>query len=174
MAGVDRQPIPHLTSTQQDLLLTALSSNKPKNGIDRVHLDQRSSAAPQNNMHAQPAATMDGDLFISPQQASNLGSLDSLDVDGSAYLDYLDGDTSFDFDTTDLDGQDMIGPLHNGNERHEKRKNSDLEDDDEEFGDPKRKEGEDKQAKKPGRKPIMAEPTTVRLTPGDAYCRVPY
>ena len=53
----------------------------------------------------------------------------------------------------------MIGALPGGIERHEKRKNS--EDDDEEPGDAKRKEGEDKKGKKPGRKPLTSEPTTV-------------
>lgn len=79
--------------------------------------------------------------------------------------DLLDLDDSFDFDNADLGGQ-MIGGLPYGAnddegspEQHEKRK---AEDDDEaEEGDAKRQETTEKGAKKPGRKPLTNEPTTV-------------
>lgn len=94
--------------------------------------------------------------------------MDSFNPDFTPDLDYLDGDGSFDFDNADLGGE-MIGGLPgldaDGNpEQHEKRKNSD-EDGSPEEGDAKRQElGEgEKGSKKPGRKPLTNEPTTVSI-----------
>lgn len=86
------------------------------------------------------------------------------DVDpySSEYSGFLDCDTSFDFD------QQQFGVItpHDADSKdlHEKRKHSDADSDDEGVeheGDAKRQEGEDKQAKRSGRKPATAEPTTV-------------
>lgn len=102
-------------------------------------------------------------LFMSPANAE----LDSFDADYTPDLDYLDGDANFDFENADLGG-DMIGSLPGGSfdssEYHEKRKLSDEQDFDEE-GDPKRQETQDGErgGKKPGRKPLTNEPTTVSL-----------
>lgn len=94
------------------------------------------------------------------------GTMDNFNPDFTPDLDYLDGDGSFDFDNADLGGE-MIGGLPgldaDGNpEQHEKRKNTD-EDGSPEEGDAKRQElGEgEKGSKKPGRKPLTNEPTTV-------------
>lgn len=108
----------------------------------------------------------DNGLYISPQEAT----FDSFD-DYSPDLDYLDGDT-FDFENADLGGE-MIGALPgdlgNGTELHEKRKSSENNDGTEE-GDAKRQETQDgeKSAKKPGRKPLTSEPTTVSRP----YCQM--
>ena len=70
-----------------------------------------------------------------------------------------EGDESFDFDVS---GQ-MIGDISdsNGNgDIHEKRKSIDGKDDDDEGGG-KRREGDNKSGKKPGRKPLTSEPTSV-------------
>ena len=99
-------------------------------------------------------------LFMSPQEAE----YDALNGDFTPDLDYLDGD-GFDFEDADLGGE-MIGALPgNGGELHDKRKNSD-EFDDEDGGDAKRQETQEgeKGAKKPGRKPLTSEPTTVSST----------
>lgn len=99
-------------------------------------------------------------LFMSPQQDSGV---DTFGIDDTPYLDYLDGDNSFDFDNPDLN-DDMIGDLPgdeaNEDGRHEKRKSHD---EGSEEGDHKRqeKDGDEKGAKKPGRKPLTSEPTTV-------------
>lgn len=105
-------------------------------------------------------------MYAAGPQPARSGSLD--DYDETPFADYLDGDTSLDFDEDDLGGQSMMSGLPgdlteaiDGNGRHEKRKNSDIDGDDE-TGDLKRKEGDDKQPKKPGRKPLMSEPTTKR------------
>lgn len=116
------------------------------------------------------AALAGNGLYMSPQQ-----DVDSFGVDDTPYLDYLDGDNSFDFDSTDLTG-DMIGALPggdgdgSGDGQHEKRKSPDDDNEDDEEGDHKRqeKDGDQRGAKKPGRKPLTSEPTTVSFrTCGD-------
>ncbi|KAG9675339.1 PAP1-domain-containing protein, partial [Aureobasidium melanogenum] len=97
--------------------------------------------------------------------------MDPLDFDDtSPYLEYLDGDTSFDFDASDLGGQHMFDNLGSNasnksdstdGDKPDKRK-SPEEDSPEDEVDAKRREGEPKEAKKPGRKPLTSEPTTKR------------
>lgn len=135
---------PYLDPNQQDLLLAALNAQA----------QDKSGQAKQN-------ANMSGNaLFMSPQDAQ----LDNLDY--TPDLDYLDGDNSFDFDNADLGGE-MIGALPartSLDEGHEKRKSRD-EGDAADEGDAKRQETQDgeRTGKKPGRKPLTNEPTTVRL-----------
>lgn len=101
-------------------------------------------------------------LFDSNTQSEpSSGHLD-FNPDESPYLDFDidgdgdgDGDDSYDFDSN---GQ-MIGEMPESGELHDKRKSMDDNDDDEGGG--KRREGEDKSGKKPGRKPLTSEPTTV-------------
>lgn len=166
MAGSDSTFAPYLSSTQQDLLLAALSSNNPttnrKSSQGAGISPRRTSAAANNKQPSLSTINPDSNMFASPQQLVASASLDNFDYDDTPYADYLDGDNSFDFDNADLDGQQMIGDFPNGLDKHEKRKNPDSDGDEDEHSDHKRKEGDDKQAKKPGRKPIMAEPTTKR------------
>ena len=137
MAGqtTGNQPFnPYLSNAQQELLLAALASNNP----------------PSNHVKSKPSTDMN-----------------PLDFDDtSPYLEYLDGDTSFDFDNADLGGE-MIGALPGSGlepEQHDKRKSPD-ENESPEEGDAKRQETQEgeKGAKKPGRKPLTNEPTTVSL-----------
>lgn len=111
-------------------------------------------------------------FFTSPQQSTPASAFNNVSVDESPFPDYLDGDTSFDFDGAD-NGDLMIGALpgdspngKSSEDSSEKRKSpdDDVEDPD---GGGKRREPEDKQAKKPGRKPLTSEPTTVRLSPSN-------
>ncbi|KAF4554323.1 Transcription factor PAP1-like protein [Elsinoe fawcettii] len=83
-------------------------------------------------------------------------ALNNFDFDNAEFSGYLDGDTSFDFDASELAGLNA----EDIKDIHDKRKASDDEDQDE--GDAKRGEGDDKQPKKPGRKPLTSEPTTKR------------
>jgi hypothetical protein len=81
--------------------------------------------------------------------------------DDSPYLDFdIDGEGD---DSLDFDGQgQMIGDLpETTSELHDKRKSIDGKDGDEGGG--KRRESEDKTGKKPGRKPLTSEPTTVSI-----------
>lgn len=153
-----RQPTaPYLNHNQQDLLLAALHSqatgrqNQQENDISE-------GIKPEIDPNTQPTMN-DNELFMSPAQAH----LDNTINDFTPDLDYLDND--FDFENADLGGE-MIGALPGGTsdgngELHDKRKNPDEADDDEE-GDAKRQEGE-KGSKKPGRKPLTSEPTTVSM-----------
>lgn len=86
--------------------------------------------------------------------------------DDSPYLDFDvdgEGDESYDFD---VNGQ-MIGEIPEpAAELHDKRKSIDGKDDDDDEGGGKRRESEDKSGKKPGRKPLTSEPTTVSISCG--------
>ena len=135
--------------------MAALNSNQPSNQSGR-NAPTIQNPDNLNNLYQSPV-----------QQTPGSGQL-SLDVDESPYLDF-DGefDDSYNFD---LDGQ-MIGDLpgsSNGlsaspdeeHDLHDKRKSIDGSEDGDEGGG-KRREGEEKAAKKPGRKPLMNEPTSV-------------
>ena len=145
----------YLSPDQEDLLLTALNSNQP------------SSRPARNSI---PNMNGSGSLYHSPaQQTPGSGQL-SLDVDDSPYLDF-DGefDDSYNFD---LNGPQMIGDLPSAStgpasssadedhDLHDKRKDVDGKEDGDEGGG-KRREGDEKTAKKPGRKPLTSEPTSV-------------
>jgi len=161
---------PYLSPNQQDLLLAALNSQatgnlraKPAIGDTGITNHATSDLSP-------PTTTaMSGNaVFQSP------GNMDNYNPDFTPDLDYLDGDASFDFDNADLGGE-MIGGLPGVDadgkpEQHDKRKNTD-DDGSTAEGSAKRQElaeGE-KGSKKPGRKPLTNEPTTV-----SPYLRQPF
>lgn len=169
MAGqtaTNQQFNPYLSSTQQDLLLAALTSNNSKTKNNSYPV-QNPPTQHRSNSDSTQQPQLDGAMFTSPQQVPPSGTLSTYDYDESPYLDYIDGDTSFDFDDSTLDGQQMIGSLPGDNsqtsgseEKGDKRK-SPGEGNADRDNDAKRREGEDKMAKKPGRKPLTSEPTTV-------------
>jgi AP-1-like factor len=158
---------PYLSPNQQDLLLAALNSQAKRNprakpavgdtGITN-HTHATSDPSQPTTTHAMSGAA----VFQSP------GNMDNYNPDFTPDLDYLDGDASFDFDNADLGGE-MIGGLPGVDadgkpEQHDKRKNTD-DDGSPAEGSAKRQElaeGE-KGSKKPGRKPLTNEPTTVSL-----------
>ena len=101
-------------------------------------------------------------MYTSPDQETPAsGLVDGPDSDTSPLLDFELEDGNFDWDNTG-----MIGDLprtSNGDEteHHDKRKKS-IDEDDGDEGTGKRREGEEKgSARKPGRKPLTGEPTTV-------------
>ncbi|KIV83592.1 hypothetical protein, variant [Exophiala sideris] len=126
-----------LSPEQQDLLMAALNSNQ-------------SSTGQKTSSHG---------LDFTPSMSSAPGSGNLNFSDESPFLDFdpqVDfGDESFDFDENARMIGDIPGMLH------DKRKSVDGKDDDDEGGG-KRREGEDKTAKKPGRKPLTSEPTSKR------------
>jgi len=92
-------------------------------------------------------------------------------------IDYdyeFDADGGYDYDfANDSQGQ-MIGNLPGNSsdgdvdiDSHDKRSHPD--DGDEDKGGGKRREGDEKSSKKPGRKPLSSEPTTVS-TPNCVFC----
>ncbi len=135
-----------LTTDQESLLRTALSSNP--SGSPRTSGNKRSAGAMAHGP----------DLLTSPvQDTPGSGQLDGFDE--SPFLDYELEDGNLDWDNN---GEQMFGDLPDieGMEHHDKRKASD-DDEDGEEGSSKRREGDGKSAKKPGRKPLIGEPTTV-------------
>nr|QPF70300.1 AP-1-like transcription factor YAP1 [Lasiodiplodia theobromae] len=155
----------YLSPNQQDLLMAALNSNNPNNrgGRPAKPLDS-------NQQQQYPLDGLDPSLF--PQDGAGAG-FDNFNIDESPYVDFLDGDTGFEFDPNDtsdlligsLPGETSKSPTQPGadgeTETGDKRKSPGDDDEDAEGGG-KRREGEDKTAKKPGRKPLTSEPTTKR------------
>jgi AP-1-like factor len=142
-----------LTPQQQNLLFAALNSNKPSNKQTNSILNMsplQFDGSP--NQHTDGLASFQG----SPE----------FDYD----YDFNGPDSSLDF-FDDGNQPKMIGDLPGAprssksdspdNESPEKRSHPD---DGEENTGAKRRESEDKVAKKPGRKPLTTEPTSVSLT----------
>ena len=163
----------YLSPKEQDLLLSALSSGKPS--MANSHRSNLASARPNGTrsnstpQHLQKSTTRtslgNNDFFPSPtQQTPGSATFGSIGFDDSPFLDYDLDDGNFDWDTN---GEQMIGALpgssldaDDDSEHHDKRK-SPEDDPDEEDGGGKRREGDDKLSKKPGRKPLTSEPTSV-------------
>lgn len=147
-----------LTPHQQNLLFAALNTNK----------QQVSASATQNPVSVSPSSFKN-----SPGNSSAIagGYQDSPFLDN---YDYEFADSSFDFSFAGNDQAAMIGDMPSTSDKsdtpdddiHEKRSYPD--DDDEALeNDAKRREAGEKVPKKPGRKPLTSEPTSV-------CCRLPY
>lgn len=143
-----------LSKRQEELLFAALNSNNKVTNIDPFNLQ------PSDNSSMAP-----GSFTESPLQAPGSGTLNGFEE--SPFIDYdyeFDANDSFDY-VFDNDSQgQMIGKLPGTSsdgdaDTHDKRSHPD--DDDEEDGGGKRREGDEKASKKPGRKPLTSEPTSV-------------
>jgi AP-1-like factor len=146
-----------LSPHQQDLLFAALNSNKP-------------SSIGENGLRLSPNSAAMGSIGFtdSPlQQTPGSGVLNGLDE--SPFVDYdydFDADGSFEYDYANDPQGLMIGRMPGSSsdgdaENHDKRGHPDDEND--EDGGGKRREGDDKSSKKPGRKPLTSEPTSVSI-----------
>lgn len=143
------QPL-YLSPHQQDLLLAALSSNNqpPKN-----------SPAPKQEPDSTPRQGPSASFSISPNALDH----NPESAYESPFLDF-NPDPELDFPGSDSLIGDLPGSfLPDDYEPGDKRKGIDgkSEDDQEESGK-KRRESDEKVARKPGRKPLTSEPTTVR------------
>lgn len=166
----------YLSPEQQDLLLAALSSNKPSpihggtpyqartQNAAASQAQARNPSQPQSKPQAMSAVMGGGMQYVSPvQQTPGSAELDGVGLDESPFIDFGLEDGNFDWDDS---GDQLIGNIpgtsSNGDETdlHDKRKNPD-DDKDEEEGGGKRREGDEKSSKKPGRKPLTSEPTSV-------------
>lgn len=146
------QPTLNLSAHQQNLLFAALNSNN----ISDLDTDLSTS----NNMTFTDSPV---------QQTSASATVPSFD--DSPFVDYeydfdaeADGNFEYDFNpASDM----MVGNIagtsssEGDGDLHDKRSHPDDEGDENEGGG-KRREGEDKTARKPGRKPLTSEPTSVR------------
>jgi AP-1-like transcription factor len=147
-----------LTPQQQSLLFAALNSNKPQ----ASRLSEKPSPA------FSPSASLKSSLVKSPNNSTVIQESPFLDS-----YDYDFGDSSFDFSFADGEQGRMIGDLpetvrsestgdNEISEVTEKRSHPDDEEDDEDIGKgPKRRESTEKVPKKPGRKPLTSEPSSV-------------
>lgn len=155
-----------LTPQQQGLLFAALNSNKQQLGGSPVP-----APAPASN-----AMSMSPTSFENSPVQSKAGHHHAYQE--SPYLDNYDydfGDSSFDFSFAgnadeqakmigDLPARTSAGSESTENEGNEKRSHPDDEDDEDSPGnDPKRRESTEKVPKKPGRKPLTSEPSSVCL-----------
>lgn len=142
----------YLSPNQQDLLLAALSSNNPP--------QNRPNRTPQSKPDHSPDHTSSNGLSAPPSGGFDHSQLHSLGLgeDESPFLDFAP-EVDFEFPGS----EDLIGDLPGSTHDYEpgdKRKSIDgkSEVESEDTGN-KRRESE---AKKPGRKPLTSEPTTVR------------
>lgn len=141
-----------LSPRQEQLLFAALNSNKAS------HIDP---SVPQST---HPFSMAPASFSESPVQAPASGSLG---LEESPFIDYdyeFDADGSFDYDFNNDSREQMIGNLPGTSsdgdaDTHDKRGHPDDEEEDEGGG--KRREGDEKSSKKPGRKPLTSEPTSV-------------
>ncbi|KAK4128455.1 PAP1-domain-containing protein [Parathielavia appendiculata] len=140
-----------LTPQQQSLLFAALNSNRPNN-------------SPSNAGFNMSPLTYNGSPVQRTDGLSTFNSSPDLDYD----YDYAGPDSSFDFPFDDANQPKMIGDLP-GAQRAPKSTSPDSESpekrshpDDGESSGAKRRESEEKVAKKPGRKPLTTEPSSKR------------
>lgn len=168
--GSTFKPDAVLNPEQQALLRSALASNKqtPVNSVSDLPNTSRPSSTMANaksngNVSAARSSIDAAKAYPSPddlQQPINGGRFDE-----GPLLDFGLEDGNFDWDNND----DSLNFIDNNqtdgdhNEHDDKRKHPDEDDDDQE-GSHKRLESEDKASRKPGRKPLTGEPTTVRAT----------
>ena len=154
-----------LSPEQEELLRKALSSNTSKTS-PQVSRNGTSSAARSSSDLNRPQQSTEymadgSNMFTSPvQETPASGQLSNFDE--SPFLDFDLDDGNFDWDNS---GDQLFGDLpgtesYVDGEHHDKRKAS-TEDEEGEEGTSKRREADDKTAKKPGRKPMTGEPTTV-------------
>lgn len=153
----------YLSRDQQDLLLAALYTRPPKDlsavskGLSSINdlPDDSRNLLPDLGNYSLPDIPLHSNSHGQAPDSANMGFLDT--EDGS-YFD-LDGDPDLD----QVYGDDLIGDIPDGDipdgDGGEKRKSLDDRSDPE---DGKKIKGNgDKVAKKPGRKPLMSEPTSV-------------
>jgi len=150
-----QQPSFILSPDQQRLLFAALNSNKAP-AVD--------TTLQQPSIDSTTMAPMS--FTESPLMAPGSGTLGGFE--DSPFIDYdpdFDADAGFDFNFGDESQGQMIGnlpgSLSDGDaDNHDKRGHPDGEDNEEDGGG-KRREGDDRSSKKPGRKPLTSEPTSV-------------
>lgn len=159
--------MPNLSMAQRNLLMAALASNKrsKQNGTVPAPAGQAPEYFPPYQQTIAPSKVQRNNfdgvnpaIFDISQEKYPASEYDSTFDD--SLLSQFDNSGNGNFGTIGNDG--LQSPDSFENESHEKRKSPDEDDDDEdEESSHKKQEGDDKVAKKPGRKLITAEPTTV-------------
>lgn len=165
--------LPYLSSEQQSRLLAALASNKRnvmlegRSGNGSIVRSNSTDGVDPSIFTVQPGNTPGSSGYKTGSNRHTFGSNLFQDFENGTNfdIDFSAGDA--DFSLTGSDFLNEPSELYSGDqldgesgEAGEKRKSPEDESDAED-GDYKRQEGDDKVAKKPGRKLITAEPTTV-------------
>ena len=172
-SGNQFNPPSYLTPNQQDLLMAALVSNNsnrkslPSNANTHGLPQTANSAWDINSQFG--ADGLDPLLYTPGQSDLPISSFDNIDdtLNDSPYPEFLDNDdANLDFDMYEnadlmIGGLPDANPDDNGEDNHEKRKNPEGDFDDQDENDAKRRDPDEKAAKKPGRKPLTMEPTNV-------------
>ena len=178
MATASSQPWPGLAPEQQKLLLAALASNKKR----RTDSNNFSTVSPTTNGVVNGAADNTTTDSVNPAIFSS-NSTDPFAMNSAAPsafdLGLSDSTFDVDFNASLADLSDPFPDYTNGQvdgeqgEQGEKRKISDDDDDDdaEEPDSDKRRDSDSKEAKKPGRKLLTSEPTTVSPVPSSSLRR---
>ncbi|KAL9046101.1 MAG: hypothetical protein Q9214_000976 [Letrouitia sp. 1 TL-2023] len=157
-----------LTPDQQSLLRTALSSNNPATYTSQSPAGGSASPTTSNMngiRESNGLSPTSDSLYQSPAQNNTEGGVEGsggFGIEDSPFLDYDLEVGTFDWENSgDKLFGDLPGGTHEDEDLHDKRKNGAGEED--EQGNNKRHEGNDKSNKKPGRKPLnSSEPTTKR------------
>lgn len=156
----------YLSPEQQNLLMAALNSNNPS----KKQIDNKKEAPNRSRTHSSSNNTTPSQSNgFDPSSSSYFESPLLQDAPGSGHLGFGSDESPFlDFDPEaefDIQGTDqLIGDLPDFDEHElgDKRKSFDGNDQDLSNGKKRREsEDKDKSAKKPGRKPLTSEPTTV-------------
>jgi AP-1-like transcription factor len=161
----------YLSPTEQDLLVAALASQPPATP-KMTDENESNSKFDKSKTETSPSAQPDRhqsspDGFLDPSQQMTISPTLHFPSDGSPYLGFdldADGEDQYEFDGNDqfngeYPGEDSNNDMH---DLHEKRKSIGDQDGDIADGRGKRRESEGITGKKPGRKPLTAEPATVR------------
>ncbi|PBP15656.1 transcription factor PAP1 [Diplocarpon rosae] len=143
-----------LSARQEELLFAALNSNSKTSDID-------------------PSRSKDSSMPPGPftESLQDTGSATMNGFEESLIVDYdyeFEGDGTFDYGDFNNDSQgqmtgNLLGISSEGgdNDSHDKRSHPD--EGDEEEGGGKRRGGDEKTSKKPGRKPLTSEPTSMSI-----------
>lgn len=151
----------YLSPDQQDLLLAALSSNNPPPKPQDTNTTSQTKKESNGSSHHRTSSSFSGGLNGLHDPSGGLGSGNN---DDSPFLDF---NPELDFD--DLQGSDsLIGdipgsvPASDDYGLGDKRKDTDGKSEIDKEDPGKRRRESDVQNKKPGRKPLMSEPTSKR------------
>jgi AP-1-like factor len=142
-----------LSQNQQDLLMAALQSQSNQSDATADALSNRDSVDFSS-------ASLDPSMLTNQPDGLYGGDLDFSNFNDQQLFDFLDSNNQpvdMDFDEPSPEGDSPNNHVDPG----EKRKSMADDKADNENG-AKRREGEEKQAKKPGRKPLTSEPTSKR------------
>lgn len=145
----------YFSPDQQDLLLAALSSNNPS---PENNSESKSTPGTVSSNNQQHSGYTGPDMFDSPSEGVPGSGRFGFGSDGSPFGEY---DLDHDFDING--NEELIGDIPDfpGEELEPREKRKSFDGREDEESGKKRKEGDEKVSKKPGRKPLTSEPTTV-------------